>query len=107
MIISITPKEKSTTRSNIGEYRVLKKELELWINSSSLILGETDITIPDFDFPKDVEKLYIIDTNAHNLKLTIPVNEFKHYFVENEGYRFNYQDFVNKYKRVGIPNQVL
>ena len=107
MIISITPKEKTTSRSNIGEYRVLKKELELWINSSSLILGEKDITIPDFDLPKDVEKLYIIDTNAHNLKLNIPVEEFKQYFVTDTGYKFNYQDFVNKYKRAGIPNQVL
>lgn len=107
MITSITPKAQSALKSNIGQYHVIKKELELWINSGSLILGEEYIVIPDFDIPKDVEKLYIIDTNVNNLRLRISLEEFKGLHVDNVGYKFKYKDFVEKYKRAGVPNQVL
>lgn len=107
MITSITPKAQSALKSNIGQYHVIKKELELWINSGSLIFGEEYITIPDFNFPNDTEKLYIIDTNIPDGKFKVPVEDFKKFYIKDLGYKFKYSDFSSKYKRAGIPNQVL
>lgn len=107
MIISITPKSQLALKTNIGQYNVLKNRLDIWINSASLILGEEYITIPDFNIPDKVDAIYITDTDKVNTEFVVPTNEFKEYHIDNVGYKFKYSELVNKYKRTGVPNQVL
>lgn len=107
MIISITPKSQLALKTNIGQYNVLKNKLDLWINSASLILGEEYITVPDFGIPDKVDTIHITDTNEAHTEFIVPINDFKEYYIDNIGYKFKYSELVNKYKRTGIPNQVL
>lgn len=107
MIISITPKSQLALKTNIGQYNVLKNRLDILINSASLILGEEYITIPDFNIPDKVDAIYITDTDKVNAEFVVPTNEFKEYHIDNVGYKFKYSELVNKYKRTGVPNQVL
>lgn len=107
MIISITPKSQLALKTNIGQYNILKNKLDLWINSASLILGEEYITVPDFNIPDKVDIVHITDTNEANTEFIVPTNDFKEYYIDNIGYKFKYSELVNKYKRTGVPNQVL
>ena len=107
MIISITPKSQLALKTNIGQYNVLKNRLDLWINSASLILGEEYITIPDFNIPDKVDVIYITDTDRVSTEVVVSTNEFKEYHIDNVGYKFKYSELVNKYKRTGVPNEVV
>ena len=98
MLTKITPKCPLHFQSDLGQYNVLKKHLQLWCVSASLADHNPVATIKEFEFPKDVEKLEIIDPTTDD-RMVVPINVFKEAHQEGVGYVFNYRDWLKKYKK--------
>lgn len=97
MLNKITAKGPLNFQSDLGQYNVIKKHLQLWFNSNTLRLGETNIVIKGFDFPEDAEKLELIDSYT-DARLTVPIPDFKATFKKGIGYIFPFKDWVDKYE---------
>lgn len=89
----------SNMRSDVGQYNLVTKTMQLWINSARLVNGATHITIPAFDVPKDVKKVEIKDA-GNNSTLVVPVKTFLSSKQENGSFSFEYSDWSKKYRRM-------
>lgn len=85
-------------QSDLGQYNVLKHHLQLWCLASMLPAHNPVATIKEFDFPKEVEKLEIIDPTT-DVRMVVPVDVFKAAHVPGEGYVFKYNDWLKLYNR--------
>lgn len=96
MLNKITAKGPLNFQSDLGQYNVLKKHLQLWFSSMALTMGEDHILIKDFEFPKDVKKLELIDTHS-DLRMNVPVDDFKSVYINGIGYKFPFEEWKEKY----------
>jgi hypothetical protein len=96
MLNKITAKGPLNFQSDLGQYNVISKKLQLWFIPSRI--GNTDeyAIIQEFDFPNDVEKLEVIDP-ASDLRMKVPVDVFKSTLVPGEGYKFPYKEWRRLY----------
>ena len=76
MLISVKPTNSALTfQSDLGQYNVIKKHLQLWFNSSRMG-SDGVITIKEFTLPDDVKTLELIDLYRDE-RLKVPVSAFK------------------------------
>lgn len=96
MLISVKPTNSALTfQSDLGQYNVIKKHLQLWFNSSHMG-SDGVITIKEFTLPDDVKTLELIDLYRDE-RLKVPVSVFKKLHKEGEGYSFVLKDLRKKY----------
>lgn len=96
MLISVKPTNSALTfQSDLGQYNVIKKHLQLWFNSSRMG-SDGVITIKEFTLPDDVKTLELIDLYRDE-RLRVPVSAFKKLYKEGEGYSFVLKDLRKKY----------
>lgn len=76
MLISVKPTNSALTfQSDLGQYNVIKKHLQLWFNSSRMG-SDGVITIKEFTLPDDVKTLELIDLYRDE-RLKVPVSALK------------------------------
>lgn len=99
MLNKITAKGPLNFQSDLGQYNVVSKKLQLWFMPSRV--GNTDeyATIQEFEFPKDVEKLEVLDPST-DLRMSVPIDVFKATYVDGVGYRFPIKEWRKKYTRI-------
>lgn len=89
----------SNMRSDVGQYNLITKKMQLWVNSSRLVNGATDLVIPDFNVPEDVKSIDIVDEGTDQT-LSVPVSVF-HESAKSDGtHVFNFSDWQHKYRRL-------
>lgn len=99
MLNNVRTKGPLIFSSDVGQYNVLKKHLQLWYNSARMVNGATTYKMPDFDLPEVVEKLELIDT-AGDLRMVLPLDVFLATKLEDGGYELPIEEWKAKYKPV-------
>lgn len=100
MIIAISEKlNVNNFRSNVGEYDLENKALKLWY-SMTHVTQDGDFVIPDFDMPKDVKTITLID-NDFGHDFPIPKKDFKKFYKDNK-YTIPISKCLKKYTNVNI-----
>lgn len=99
MLNNVRAKGPLIFSSDVGQYNVLKKHLQLWYNSARMVNGATTYKMPDFDLPEVVEKLELIDT-AGDLRIVLPLDVFLATKMEDGGYELPIEEWKTKYKPV-------
>lgn len=98
MLNNVRAKGPLIFSSDVGQYNVLKKHLQLWYNSARMVNGATTYKMPDFDLPEVVEKLELIDTagiSAWYFLWTFLATK-----LEDGGYELPIEEWKAKYKPV-------
>lgn len=104
MLNNIRAKGPLVFKSDIGQYNVMKKNLQLWYFSARLVNGATEYTLPDFDFPtdpKDIEKLELIDMSG-DTRLEIPIDVFNATKQKDGTYKLPIVEWEKQYSKNSV-----
>lgn len=96
MLNKITAKGPLNFQSDLGQYNVVSKKLQLWFMPSRVGNGTDIVTIQEFDFPADAEKLEVLDPST-DLRMVVPIDVFKAAHKPGVGYQFSLSEWRNKY----------
>lgn len=89
----------SNMRSDIGQYDIVNKKMQIWVNSSRLVNAETMLTIPEFDVPKDVKKVELRDAGTDQV-LQVPLDVFNSSLQKDGTHKFEWSEWFKKYRRL-------
>lgn len=96
MLIRVKPRNAGDFTGDLGEYNVITGKLTVWFSRAYLKNEDKELTIKDFDIPKDCKKVELVDLGS-NEQLAVPLSEFKRSHKKNIGYIFNYEDWKKRY----------
>ncbi len=96
MLIRVNAKNPTGFSPEVGEYNVIKRVLTLWYSVAYMANETKEITIKDFEWPKDVEKVHLVDLGSNEI-LVVPKSEFAQCYRSGVGYVFKYEDWKRKF----------